>query len=58
MKEYICKECGEVFTDAELKEFREMGEAHHREKGCFFCPDCWDSFRRLTLEEQAAALLK
>lgn len=58
MKEYVCKGCGETFTDADLRDFRDMGEAYHREKGCFLCPDCWDDFQRLTLEEQAAILLK
>lgn len=48
-----CVMCGDTFTEADLAELREIGEAYHREKGCFLCPDCWDSFQRMPLEEQA-----
>lgn len=58
MKEYTCKSCGDTFTADDLREFREMGEAYHREKGCFLCPDCWDSFQRLPLEDQMQLLMK
>lgn len=54
---YVCRVCGERYTAADLKELREMGEAYHREKGCFFCPDCWDDFQRLPLERQAEILI-
>lgn len=47
-----CVMCGETFTEDDLTELLEMGEAYHREKGCFLCPDCWDSFRRMDPEEQ------
>lgn len=47
-----CVMCGETFTEDDLTELREMGEAYHREEGCFLCPDCWDSFRRMDPEEQ------
>ena len=47
-----CVMCGETFTETDLTELREMGEAYHREEGCFLCPDCWDSFRRMDPEEQ------
>ena len=58
MKEYTCKSCGDTFTADDLREFREMGEAYNREKGCFLCPDCWDSFQRLPLEDQMQLLMK
>jgi|GEM_PF-2870310 hypothetical protein len=57
-KELVCQKCGERFTDTDLQEFREMGEAFHREKGFFLCPDCWDDFQHLTLEEQMVYLWK
>lgn len=41
-----------------LTELLEMGEAYHREKGCFLCPDCWDSFRRMDPEEQVKLALE
>lgn len=53
-----CQMCGEHLTTDDFKEFREMGEEYHREKGCFFCPDCWDAFQRLPLERQAEILIK
>lgn len=52
-----CVMCGETFTEADLTELREMGEAYHREKGCFLCPDCWDSFQRMDPEEQVKMAL-
>lgn len=52
MRIYQCRGCGETFTEADLVDLREMGEAYYREKGCFLCPDCWDSFQRMDLEEQ------
>ncbi len=52
-----CTMCGDTFTEADLEEFQEMGEAYHREKGCFLCPDCWDTFQRLPLEEQASVAI-
>lgn len=50
--EVECVMCGETFTETDLTELQEMGEAYHREEGCFLCPDCWDSFRRMDPEEQ------
>ena len=58
MKDIVCRMCGEDFTEGDLDDFRDLGEQYHWEKGCFLCPDCWDEFQRLTLEEQAAALLE
>ena len=56
-KKYRCASCKEVFTEDDLAFFKEVGEAYHREKGLFLCPDCYDDFNRLTLEGQAAFLL-
>lgn len=57
-KTYVCFDCGERFTSEDLREFREWGEPYHKEKGCFLCPDCYDSFQRMTLEDQMDFLLK
>ncbi len=51
--EIECIMCGDTFTETDLEEFQEMGEAYHREKRFFLCPDCWDAFQRMPLEEQA-----
>jgi len=51
--EIECVMCGDTFTETDLTGFREMGEAYHRDKRFFLCPDCWDAFRRMPLEEQA-----
>lgn len=56
-KEVECVMCGETFTEDDLVELREMGEQYHREKSCFLCPDCWDSFRRMDPEEQVKMAL-
>ena len=50
--EIECTMCGDTFTESDLEEFQEMGEAYHREKECFMCPDCWDAFQRMPAEEQ------
>ncbi len=55
--EIECVMCGDTFTEADLAELREMGEAYHREKGCFLCPDCWDTFQRMPLEDRARVAL-
>ena len=51
-EEIECVMCGETYTSDDLKELDDMGEHYHREEGCFLCPDCWDNFQRLPLEEQ------
>ncbi len=51
--EIECTMCGDTFTEADLAEFQEMGEVYYHEKECFLCPDCWDVFQRMPLEEQA-----
>lgn len=55
--EYVCQVCGEQYTADDLKELREMGERYYHDKSCFFCPDCWDDFQRLPIEEQTEKLL-
>ncbi len=57
MNKVRCARCGDIFTTADLNELREMGEAYYIEKGCFLCPDCWDVFQRMSLEEQAQAAI-
>ncbi len=53
MIEIKCAMCGDTFTEADLADFEEMGEAYHREKRFFLCPDCWDDYQRMTLEQRA-----
>ena len=57
MNKVRCARCGDIFTTADLDELREMGEAYHLEKGYFLCPDCWDMFQQMHLEEQARAAI-
>lgn len=57
MNKVRCARCGDIFTTADLNELREMGETYYLEKGCFLCPDCWDVFQRMSLEEQAQAAI-
>ena len=35
-----------------------MGEIFHKDKGSFFCPDCWDNYCHLDLEDQIDETLK
>ncbi len=53
---YRCTRCGEVYTKEELKELREMGEAVNMNP--FLCPDCFDDFSRLALENRFDELMK
>lgn len=57
MSKVRCARCGDIFTTADLNELREMGEAYYLEKGYFLCPDCWDMFQQMHLEEQARAAI-
>ena len=57
MNKVRCARCGDIFTTADLNELREMGETYYLEKDCFLCPDCWDAFQRMSLEEQAQAAI-
>lgn len=49
-----CRFCGESYSNEELQELKEMGEEFCRKP--FICPDCWDGFQRLDLEDQEKAL--
>ena len=57
MNKVRCARCGDIFTTADLDELREMGEAYYLEKSYFLCPDCWDTFQQMSLEEQARAAI-
>lgn len=57
MNKVRCARCGDIFTTADLNELREMGEAYYLGKGYFLCPDCWDMFQQMHLEEQARAAI-
>lgn len=52
-----CLMCHEDFSDDDLQEFAELGEKYHIESASFFCPDCWDSFQRLDLEDRMKILI-
>lgn len=47
-----CSMCGELYTADEVKEAAEIGEPFQFYDGKFLCPDCYDSYSRLSLEEQ------
>jgi hypothetical protein len=47
---FKCKRCGDEFTNEELRELKEIGEAYS--KFPFLCPDCFDEFQRLDSEDQ------
>lgn len=48
----MCRMCGESFTEDDLRELRGFNEPYWCDGEMFICPDCWDSFRRMDLEEQ------
>jgi len=51
-----CLMCGEEYTRQDIKELREMGEQFHHDRNCFICPDCYDYYSHLSLEEQLKLL--
>ncbi len=53
-----CEFCGALFTDNELEELREMGESFYLDESIFICPDCYDRFEHLSLEEQFEKVLQ
>ncbi len=53
-----CALCEEQFTDEDLEEMMEMGEVFHRESNYFICPDCYDDYRRMCLEDQLSTLME
>lgn len=52
-----CSMCGEPFTADEIRELAEMGEAFQFCDGKFLCPDCFDTYSRLSLEDQLETAL-
>lgn len=53
-----CLFCEDNFTEQDLTELKEMGEAYYLEEKQLICPDCYDKLRRLPLEETMKALLQ
>lgn len=53
---YVCKRCGEVYTEDDLRELREMREPYSKEP--FLCPDCYDEYQRLDSEDQIKYLVE
>ncbi len=53
----VCAGCGDRYTEADIKELAECGERCFKGRGFFLCPDCYDAFTRLDLEDQEAYLL-
>lgn len=54
---YVCLLCGEHYTTNDIKELRDMGEKYYCEDGCFFCPDCWDKYQQMPVEQQIDILM-
>ena len=54
-----CASCGAGWSRLRRRrrDCYEMGETYYLEKGCFLCPDCWDMFQQMHLEEQARAAI-
>ncbi len=52
-----CLLCGEQYTRKDIRELQEMGEQFHRDRNSFICPDCYDRYSSLSLEEQFKLLL-
>ena len=50
--------CGEEFTDEEIEEMLSMGEKIYCETTGFVCPDCYDDYYRLVLEDQLIEAMK
>ena len=42
--------CGQIYTDEELKELKEASEPIGMNP--FLCPDCFDDFQKMSLEDQ------
>ena len=54
---FVCVHCKEEFDSFDLREFKQMGEKYYKDKGTFVCPDCYDYFEMLDLEEQFKSVL-
>lgn len=53
----VCAGCGDRYTREDIKGPAECGEKCFKGPGFFLCPDCYDAFTRLDLEDQEAYLL-
>jgi len=53
-----CLFCEDTYTEQDIAELKEMGEAYWKTETQFVCPDCYDDLQRLPLEEQLKALLQ
>lgn len=51
-----CVSCGQTYTNEELKELKEAGEPIGMNP--FLCPDCFDDFQKMNLEDQLIFLMK
>ncbi len=51
-----CRICGDTFTPDDIEGMREIGDPFHYENGALICPDCYDRFSHLTLEDQLHTL--
>ena len=50
-----CVFCGQIYTDEELKELKGAGEPTGMNP--FLCPDCFDDFQKMNLEDQMIFLM-
>lgn len=53
-----CLMCNEEYSRQDISDLREMGEEFYRSCDCFICPDCYDHYSSLSLEEQTQLLLE
>ena len=53
-----CRICGDTFTPEDIDGMGEFGDPFYYESGVLICPDCYDSFSCLTLEDQMDTLTK
>ena len=53
-----CRICGDAFTGEDVAHMGEFGDPYHYENGALICPDCYDRFSRLSLEDQMDTLTK
>ena len=53
-----CALCEEQFANDDLEEMKEMGKAFYHESNYFICPDCYDDYRRMCLEDQLSIVME
>ena len=51
----VCTKCGDKFSGEEISEWRSEHEAFSDHP--FICPDCYDRFQRMDLEDQFSVLM-